>query len=306
MNRGVRIGTRGSELALWQARLVAAELRSRFGATSEIVVIRTAGDRDARRALHEMPGTGFFTKELQRALADGEVDLVVHSLKDLPTEEPDGLLVAAVLAREDPRELLLARQEALGSGALGLAPGVRLATSSLRRAAQALALQPDLSVVPLRGNVPTRVRRVRDGECDATLLAWAGVKRLALDLSGLAARQLETRVFLPAPGQGALAIETRAADDALRDTVGRLGDSATAAATTCERLLLKGLGGGCHLPLGALARAVDGGFELDAALGQLDQSVSRARLRRVTVVGSDPHAAARAALAALQGERIPA
>ena len=303
MNPAVRIGTRGSDLALWQSRRVAALLRELSGAASELVVVRTSGDADRSRALHELPGSGFFTRELQAALAAGKVDLVVHSLKDLPTDEPAGLAVGAVLLRQDPRELMLARPEAVGGGGLGLAPGTVVGTSSLRRAGQALAMQPDLVIRPLRGNLPTRVQRVREGAFGAILLACAGVDRLGLDLQGLAAARFEVEQFLPSPGQGALAIEVRADDAAVAKLVGPLNEPDVAEITASERAVLKGLGGGCHLPLGAHARRCVAGIELLAALAELDEGVTRSTLRRVRVEGAVPEAAARAALAALSGDR---
>lgn len=284
MTLRLRIGTRGSDLALWQARRVAAMLTEGNDAVTELVIVHTSGDRDRSRALHDLPGVGFFTKELQRALLDGEVDLVVHSLKDLPIEEPEGLCMAAVLLRQDPRDLLLTTAEALGDGPFGLRTKARLGTSSLRRSAQALALQPDLRVVPLRGNVPTRVRRLREGGVDAVLLAAAGLDRLGLDIGGLSVRRLDVETFLPAPGQGALAVEVREGDVA-GEIVSRLHDPAVAEATACERALLKGLGGGCHLPLGAYARREDGFLRLDAVLGEIDAHLTRALLRRASVRG---------------------
>lgn len=301
MSSPLRIGTRGSDLALWQTSRVAEMLRQRAGAESEFVIVHTAGDADRSRALHELPGSGFFTRELQAALAAGTVDLVVNSLKDLPTDEPEGLAVGAVLLRQDPRELLLARPEALGDGGLGLAPGVVLGTSSLRRAGQALALQPDLVIKPLRGNLPTRVQRLRDGGYGAILLAAAGVERLGLNLDGLATMRLDVERFLPAPGQGALAVEVRAGGGAAAHAVAQLHEPDVAELTGCERAVLKGMGGGCHLPLGAFARRGESGIDLIAALAELDEGVTRSRLQRVRVGGADGAAAARAALAALHG-----
>ncbi len=301
MSGALRIGTRGSDLALWQSRRVAALLGERFGVECRLVIVRTSGDADRSRALHELPGSGFFTKELQAALLAREVDAVVHSLKDLPTDEPDGLALGAVLLRQDPRELLLARPEAVGAGAMGLAPGTVVGTSSLRRAGQALAAQPDLVIKPLRGNLPTRVRRLREGAFGAIMLAAAGVDRLGLDLGGLSATRLEIERFLPAPGQGALAVEVRADDPEAARLTAALDDPAAAEETACERAVLKGLGGGCHLPLGAFARRNGESVELTAALAELDEGVTRATLRRVTVSGADGGSAARAALAALLG-----
>jgi hydroxymethylbilane synthase len=301
VSRPLRVGTRGSDLALWQAHRVVDLLASAGGGEAELVVIRTRGDADATRPLWQLSDVGFFTKELQAALLAGGVDLVVHSLKDLPTEEPDGLAVAAVLQRDDPRELLVARPEAVGPDGLGLRRGAVIGTSSLRRAGQALAAQPDLVVRPLRGNVPTRIRHLREGSYDAILLAAAGVDRLGLDLGGLHVRRCEVAEIIPAPGQGALAVEVRSGDDATGAAVRPLHDPCVAEATSCERAVLKGLGGGCHLPLGAFAQPHGAGVELQAALADLDASISSATVRRARVFGDSGLAAAGAALAELDG-----
>ncbi len=301
MSRVLRIGTRGSDLALWQARLVQG-LVGRSGRSSELVIVHTSGDRDRSKALHQLPGSGFFTKELQVALQDDRVDMVVHSLKDLAIEEPDGLVLGAILERHDPSDLLLARPEAVGDGPLGLAAGVTVGTSSLRRAAQTLHLQPDIEIRPIRGNVPTRVRLAAGGSIDAVLLAAAGVERLELDLSGLVATKMDPDVFIPAPGQGALAIEIRRDDAEAAEVANLFHDDEVAATTRSERAVLHGLGGGCHLPLGAHARVTaDGGMRLIAALGELDADVTRSVLRRVDVVGPTPEAAAADALKGLTG-----
>ncbi|MFZ5787874.1 MAG: hydroxymethylbilane synthase [Acidobacteriota bacterium] len=300
MSRPLRVGTRGSELALWQARRVAALLAERGYPETELVVVHTAGDRDKSRALHELPGSGFFTRELQRALLDDEVDLVVHSLKDLPIDEPEGLALAAVCEREDVRDLLLSLPGAHGDGPLGLRPGARLGTSSLRRAAQVLAIRPDITIGALRGNVPSRLRRLRDGEYDAIMLAAAGVGRLEPDLSDLVSTALPLETVLPAPGQGALAVEIRANDIRALGATAPLNDAGTAEATGCERALLGLLGGGCHLPLGAHATRDDGVWHLAAALGELDEAVTTASVTRVLVSGPDAGACARAALRALR------
>ncbi len=301
MSRPLRVGTRGSDLALWQSRHVAQLLLGATGVETELVVIRTSGDAQASQPLWQLPGSGFFTKELQTALLSGEVDLVVHSLKDLPTDEPDGLAVGAVLSRDDPRELLVARPGVAGPGGLDLRPGAVLGTSSLRRAGQALAAQPDLVIRPLRGNVPTRVRRLREGAFDAILLAAAGVDRLGLDLDGLDVRRCEIEEMLPAPAQGALAVEIRAADDEVLKAVRPLNQPGVEEATACERAVLKGLGGGCHLPLGTFAERRGERMELRAVLAQLDPAISSATVRRAHVFGRDGEGAAREALAALDG-----
>lgn len=300
MNPPLRIGTRGSQLALWQARHVGDLLRQRTGVATELVIIKTSGDRDHSRALHELSGSGFFTRELQSALLEGEVDVVVHSLKDLPVDEPAGLKLAAVLGREEPREVLLAPAASRGSGGLGLKCGAVVGTSSLRRAAQALAIQPDIKIAPLRGNVPTRIRRLDEGAFDAVLLAYAGLRRLGCDLNGRLLKIFEVDEFLPAPGQGALAVETRADGTLPEQLAARLDDHGVGEATRCERELLRGFGGGCHLPLGAFALRDAAGLHLRAALGEVDAAVTTASVRRAAVVAADAASAAAAALSALR------
>lgn len=291
----LRVGTRGSELALWQAHHVAALLGERLGHRSEIVIVKTRGDRIQDVAFHKMEGKGFFTKELQDALLEGQVDLVVHSLKDLPTEEPEGLALVAIPERGATAELLLARPGSLSPTAaapLGLPAGAVLGTSSLRRAAQALALQPGLRLEALRGNVPTRLRKLREGRYDAILLAAAGVERLGLDLGDLDHVRLPPEVMLPAPGQGALAVEARAGDPGTAE-LAALHDPGVASCVTAERGLLALLGGGCHLHLGCLAEPVEGGLRLQAALGAVDEALTRAEVARVGAVAQDAAAAAR-------------
>jgi len=293
----LRIGTRGSDLALWQARRVAAMLQERLDSAAELVVISTKGDRIQNVSFHKMEGKGFFTKELQQALLDERVDLVVHSLKDLPTEEPEGLGIAAVPERTTAADLLIARKNILRptpAAPLGLPEGARLGTSSLRRAAQALALQPALRIQALRGNVPTRIRKLREGQYDAILLAAAGVGRLQLDMDGLDVRMLPPEVMLSAPGQGALAIEARNGDPRT-EGLAVLHDPGVARLVRAERHLLGLMGGGCHLPLGCLATPEeDGAVRLQAVLGAVDESISRAVVTRVAAVAPDPEIAAQA------------
>lgn len=305
MPEAIRIGTRGSDLALWQARRVASLLEERTGVACELVVIHTAGDRDRSRALHELGGSGFFTKELQNALLSRQVDLVVHSLKDLPTVEPEGLALGAVCLREDPAELLLARPSAAGDGPLGLAAGSVVGTSSLRRTAQLLAHQPDLQIRALRGNVPTRVRRLREGEYDAIVLAYAGVHRLGLDLSGLSVRKLPLEVLLPAPAQGALGVEVRADDQVALELAAAIHEPLLAREVEAERRVLVGLGGGCHIPLGAYCRKQDGSFHLRTALGTLTPELKLHSLVRAEAREATPEAAADAALRVLLGNEQP-
>jgi len=296
------LGTRGSDLALWQARHVAAMLSERLGITTRIEIIKTRGDRIQDVAFAKMEGKGFFTKELQEALLDHRVDLVVHSLKDLPTEELEGLEVVAIPERSNPADLLLARKGLLDStpdNPMGLPDGTLLGTSSLRRAAQALALCPKIEIKALRGNVPTRIAKLRDGGYDAILLAAAGVGRLEIDLSDLDVAELAPEVMLPAPGQGALAIECRTGDEPTRP-LEALHDHEVATHVTTERRLLDLLGGGCHLPLGCLATTDDSGVRLQAVLGRIDEQVTHATVARVGAVAPDPMLAAAACYEALR------
>jgi len=277
-------------------------LGDRLGIAARIEIIKTRGDRIQDVAFAKMEGKGFFTKELQEALLDRRVDLVVHSLKDLPTEEPDGLALAAIPERTNPADLLLARSgvlEITPGNPMGLPAGAVLGTSSLRRAAQALALCPEIRVKALRGNVPTRIGKLRAGDYDAILLAAAGVGRLEIDLAGLDTVELDPEVMLPAPGQGALAIETRAGDE-LTEPIARLHDDTVAGHVLAERRLLELLGGGCHLPLGCLAESVDGGTRLQAVLGRIDDDVTHATVARVGAVAPDAGTAADACFEALR------
>ena len=239
----MRIGTRGSQLARWQADWVRARLAEQ-GVPGELVVIETQGDAEVDRPLHELEGKGFFTKEIEEALLDGRIDIAVHSLKDLPTALPDGLALAAIPKRHDPRESLVG-----GKSLSDLPAGTRIGTSSLRRIAQVRFLRPDLQVVPLRGNVPTRVRKVETGDgLDAALLAIAGLERLEL---GGKATLIDPLDVMPAPGQGALGIEIRADDRATRKALAPLHDRESAVAVSAERALLTALGGGCQTPVAA-------------------------------------------------------
>lgn len=300
--RTLRLGTRGSDLALWQAHHVAQMIRERLGSECSIEIVKTRGDRIQDVAFRKMEGKGFFTKELQDALLEGRVDLVVHSLKDLPTEEPAGLEVAAIPERANPADLLLVRsdiQPPPTDNPLALSDGTILGTSSLRRAAQALANSPGIEIRALRGNVPTRVRKLRDGDYDAILLAAAGVSRLQLDLEGLVAYELPMESMLPAPGQGALAIETRA-DDAAGERLRALHDDEIALCVETERALLALLGGGCHLPLGCLATTEATGIRLQAVLGAIDDEATAATIARVGGAAADPQTAARVCFEALR------
>jgi hydroxymethylbilane synthase len=275
---------------------------ARLGVECAIEIIKTRGDRIRDVAFRKMEGKGFFTKELQDALVENRVDLVVHSLKDLPTEEPEGLEIIALPERGNPADLLIARPDLLErdhAHPFGLPAGAILGTSSLRRAAQALASSPDIEVRALRGNVPTRVRKLREGAYDAILLAAAGIQRLGLEIDDLDCVELAPEVMLPAPGQGALAIEARAGD-ASTEPLAALHDPGVARCVEAERRLLELLGGGCHLPLGCLANEDETGLRLQAALGEIDDEVSRATISRVGSLAQEPESAARVCFEALR------
>lgn len=252
----VRIGTRGSPLALAQAHAVRAALTAlpELAATEvEVAVIRTSGDRIQDRPLSEVGGKGLFTKEIESALLDGEIDLAVHSSKDMPTVLPDGLELVAFLAREDVRDAFISP---VAPTLRELPQGAVLGTSSLRRKAMALRIRPDLRVVDFRGNVETRLRKLDEGVAEATLLAKAGLNRL-----GLAAHVtslIDIDDFLPAVGQGAVAIEMRVDETAFRPLVERIGDEATRVALLAERAFLGVLDGSCRTPIGGLARIENG------------------------------------------------
>jgi hydroxymethylbilane synthase len=243
----LRIGSRGSQLALWQANHVSALLRAR-GREVEIEIIHTTGDKITDVALAKVGTKGMFTKEIEEALAAGRVDLAVHSLKDLPTELPKGFEIAAITKREDPRDAFCSRHY---SKVEDLPQNARVGTSSLRRQAQLKAIRPDLNIHPLRGNVDTRLRKLEQGEYDAIILASAGLKRLGK--TELVKQIIPAEIMCPAAGQGALGIEIREGDAATRELLAFLNDPAARAATTCERALLNSLGGGCQVPIGAFA-----------------------------------------------------
>lgn len=263
----VRIATRGSRLALWQAGWVKQQLE-RQGAQVALVVVETQGDREGL-PFAQMQGQGFFTKAVQDAVLGGEADLAVHSYKDLPSARPEGLEIAAVPPREDPRETLLVRPEALEEAAPGLPvrSGAQVGTSAVRRQAQLGQLRPDLRLKELRGNVPTRVDKLRRGEYDAILLAHAGLRRLELDLSGLHAQVLSTAVLVPAPAQGALALECRQDDHRLKALLQPLDDPQARRTVAAERGLMQRLAGGCQLALGAWAQETPQGLALLAWYG---------------------------------------
>jgi hydroxymethylbilane synthase len=241
--RVLTIGSRGSQLALWQAQFVAAHLQRR-GVTTRIEIIRTTGDHLQTASLVQAGGKGLFTKEIEEALLAGAIDVAVHSLKDLPTEGREDLAIAATPEREDPRDAIV------GSALMNVPHGAPVGTSSGRRAAQLRLLRPDLRIQPIRGNIDTRLRKLKEGQYDAVVLAAAGLRRLGLahEISEV----LSPQQMCPAPGQGALAIQTRR-DDPAREICAQFNDEPTSQAVTCERAILAALGGGCQLPVGAFA-----------------------------------------------------
>lgn len=281
MTGPLRLGTRGSKLAQWQANWVAQQLQQ-AGCAVEVVLISTTGDQRQQEPIADV-GQGVFTKEIQRALLDDQVDLAVHSLKDLPTEPTPGLCLAAVPERAAVGDALLSRE---GHTFEQLPQGAVVGTGSSRRRAQLWHRRPDLELRDLRGNVDTRIRKLHDGEFDAIILAEAGLKRLELDSHITEILPLEW--YLPAVGQGALGIETREDDETTRAAVAVLDHAETHAAVVAERALLAGLRAGCLAPVGAWARMIDGQLVLEAAVLSID---GRQRLA-ATRQGSPADAAA--------------
>ena len=282
----IRIGTRGSALALWQADHVAGRLRA-SGHAVEIRKITTTGDRVLDRRLELVGGKAAFLKEIEEALVARDVDLAVHSLKDVPTQLPDGLALCAFLEREDPRDAVLSSD---GASLAGLKKGARVGTTSLRRAALVKELRRDVVIEDLRGNVDSRIRRLREGKFDAILLAMAGLIRL--DRAKEVAEALNPVQFIPAPGQGVIALECRADDTAVREAAASLHHAPTGRRVEAERALLAGLGGSCNVPLGAYADDANGNgrtLRLWAFLARPDGS----QMVRRHVEGEDPQALGR-------------
>jgi len=262
----LRIGSRGSQLALWQANHVAALLREQ-GHTIEIEVIKTTGDKITSVALAKVGTKGMFTKEIEEALQDHRVDLAVHSLKDVPTELEHEFELAAIMKREDPRDAFISVKF---SSLDELPHGAKVGTSSLRRQCQLKSVRPDLEIFPLRGNVDTRIRKLESGEYDAIILAAAGVRRLGLETH--VRSRISADIMCPAVGQGALAIEIRRGDQQTKRLLAFLNDADTHAAIDCERALLGSLGGGCQVPIGAYAEVRSGRLHLRAMVGRPDGS----------------------------------
>ena len=251
MSRSIRIGTRGSDLALWQANHV-FDILNQMGHEAEITVIKTKGDKITDLSFDKIEGKGFFTKEIEDRLLTSDIDLAVHSYKDLETEQPFGLHVAATLERGVSEDILLIRTEKLHHNrVLGLAEGAIVGTSSVRRKAQLQSVDEKVVVKDLRGNVPTRIAKLRTGEYDAIVLARAGVERLELNVEDLTTLILDPREFVPAPAQGALALQIRSEDVGLKSILDQINHGKTAECVAFERMLLNKMDGGCHLPLGA-------------------------------------------------------
>ena len=249
-NPKIRIGTRGSDLALWQAHFVRRQLEE-IGCEVSIQIIVTQGDRIQDLSFDKLEGKGFFTKEIEQALLNSEVDLAVHSHKDLETTQPDGLHIAAVSYREDAAELLLMRKSSVDNNEpWKLKKNAVIGTSSARRKAQILAQRPDLEIKELRGNVPTRIDKLRQGQYDAILLAHAGVLRLELDLSDVETIVLDPTSFIPAPAQGVLGLQTRVDDVVTTEILQKLHHAEVATRIGLERSVLRQMDGGCQLPLG--------------------------------------------------------
>jgi len=260
--RLLRIGTRGSLLAKWQAEFIRKRLFAAAGVEAEIVIIKTAGDRMQQAPLTQIGGKGIFIKELEEALLEESIDLAVHSVKDIPTDTPSRLMFPAVCRRDDVRDCLV------GSTLANLRHGARVGTSSLRRQAQVLHIRPDLDFRDLRGNVDTRLRKVESGEYDAILLAKAGLDRLGV--SQRISEILSPEACMPAVGQGAIAVECRLKDTETADILAPLDDAETRTAIIAERALLAALQGGCQVPLGAWARIERGELVLEACVCSVD------------------------------------
>jgi hydroxymethylbilane synthase len=269
------IGSRGSDLALWQTNFVKSTLEGHFPEIElEIKIIKTTGDQMLDVALSKIGDKGLFTRQIETALLSGEIDLAVHSLKDLQTVQPEGLTIGAVSRRETPNDILISKKYRTIDD---LPRGARVATGSLRRKSQLLSYRPDLEIVEIRGNVPTRIKKFHESELDAMILAYAGVHRLGLDEH--IAQLIPFEIMLPAVSQGVMAIEIRADDAETREILRPLNDDSTLACITAERAFLRRLEGGCQVPIGANARLNDGLLDLEGMVGNLNGSeVLRASL----------------------------
>ncbi len=283
----IRLGTRGSRLALWQANYT-KDLLAKKGYSTEIVIIKTRGDHLQHLSFDKIEGKGFFTQELELALQEERVDVAVHSMKDLPTQFDRELMIGGVSERANPADQLLIRREAVASDkVLRLGPGAKVGTSSVRRKALIKDVRPDVVLADVRGNVPTRVDKLREGQFDAIVLASAGLERLDLDLSDLERITLEPREFIPAPAQGVIAFQCRRQDPSTREALRSIHRPEVSAKTNIERSVLRLFDGGCHLPLGAYCdRDGMGNYHVWAAFApDLDTPLRRTRVSYSTSVG---------------------
>jgi hydroxymethylbilane synthase len=275
LSKKIRIGSRGSDLALWQAHYFQDQMSS-IGVETEIIIITTKGDRIQHLSFDKIEGKGFFTKEIEDALLNDEIDVAIHSHKDLETQMPPGLQIAGVSYREDPSELLLIRKECVDASLpLNFKKGAIIGTSSARRKGQVTSLRPDVTIKDIRGNVPTRINKLRSGDFDAILLAFAGVHRLGLDLSDLHAERLDPKLFVPAPAQGVLAFQCRAEDDETAAIIRKIHDPAIAEEIDIERSILSGFGGGCHIPIGAHVTRKEDHFDVRVSFADAWENVNR-------------------------------
>ena len=250
MRRVIVIGTRGSDLAMWQSRQLEQKLKN-LGLITEIKVIKTKGDKVQDLGFDKMEGKGFFTKEIEDALLTNACDIAVHSMKDVGTDQPEGLILCGLSEREDPRDILIIHPEAVDSNkTLRLKENAIVGTSSIRRKVQIKSLLPHVKVNDLRGNVPTRIEKLRQGQYDAIILAYAGVRRLELDVSDLTVIPMHPQEFVPAPGQGVVAYQCRENDIELRRIIKKVYTGDLHLQTNIERGIMQKIGGGCHLPLG--------------------------------------------------------
>ena len=283
MNKSIRIGTRGSDLALWQAHFVQTQLEH-LGQSCEIQIITTKGDKEQELSFDKIEGKGFFTKEIEAALLNKEIDLAVHSHKDLETTSPESLVIAAVSARANPADLLIIHPESVDlNQPFRLMKGAVVGTSSARRKSQMKHMRADVTLKDIRGNVPTRIQKLRDKQFDGILMAAAGIERLALDLSDLHVVHLDPTQFIPSPAQGVLALQCRAEDFLLREVLIQLHHPEVADVIRIEREVLRGMNGGCHLPLGVYTEFSEGEYEVHVAIA----SEWDAPLRKITFIGDD-------------------
>ena len=271
----IKIGTRGSDLALWQANFVKNKLQ-KLGCEVEIHIIKTQGDKIQHLSFDKLEGKGFFTKEIEDALLDKSIDLAVHSHKDLETNQPDGLEIVAVSDRENPSDMLLIKNNAYDpTKQLALKENATVGTSSARRKAILSAFRSDLKIKDLRGNVPTRIDKLREEDYDAIVIANAGVSRLKIDLSEFQVEILKPQDFVPAPAQGVLGLQTRSEDEETKKYVSKINNPDVKSIVNIERSVLNKLDGGCQLPLGVYAEKIRGKYEVWATLGQEDGSLKR-------------------------------